>query len=601
MQFSKLSQTLLDIEAINARLQITQILSKLWPQLDERELWQAANLIQGQLQPPYEQLVFSLSVKMIARALVQLALANGGLAGGVSVDLFGQADEQSLTDQIKAIHRRFGDWGETAASVHTELFGAKSSNLSINDVYTRLTAIAKISGDGSQQAKLDALVSLLSAIDASSAKFVIRMVIGKLRLGFSTMTILDSLSWAVCGDKSESKLLESAWQKKADVGLLAAAYLPLQNLTPLKRREKLAADYHASVGVPLVPALCQRLNSTTDIIEKVGATIAEPKYDGLRIQIHVRRQGGLQVFAFTRSLENVSHMFPELQEFASSLDADAAIFDSEAVGFNAHTGQMLPFQETISRRRLHDVDQKAQSIKMKFFIFDVLLLNEQELITTPLAERKKLLRQTVVDSDVAQVTSFIVTSDPGQLRQFHERQLQLGLEGMVAKGESSDYQSGRKGWHWVKIKEAEGTRGKLNDTLDLVVMGYYYGQGRRHDMGVGAILTGVLADNGDIVTISKIGTGFTDENLSSFHSQAENYRTDTKPADYQVGKQLIPDVWLRPHLVAEIAADELTRSTMHTSGYGLRFPRIIRWRDDKTAAQATTRSELASITIDKGD
>jgi len=377
--------------------------------------------------------------------------------------------------------------------------------------------------------------------------------------------------------------------------------LPLQNLTPLKRREKLAADYHASVGVPLVPALCQRLNSTTDIIEKVGATIAEPKYDGLRIQIHVRRQGGLQVFAFTRSLENVSHMFPELQEFASSLDADAAIFDSEDVGFNAHTGQMLPFQETISRRRLHDVDQKAQSIKMKFFIFDVLLLNEQELITTPLAERKKLLRQTVVDSDVAQVTSFIVTSDPGQLRQFHERQLQLGLEGMVAKGESSDYQSGRKGWHWVKIKEAEGTRGKLNDTLDLVVMGYYYGQGRRHDMGVGAILTGVLADNGDIVTISKIGTGFTDENLSSFHSQAENYRTDTKPADYQVGKQLIPDVWLRPHLVAEIAADELTRSTMHTSGYGLRFPRIIRWRDDKTAAQATTRSELASITIDKGD
>lgn len=601
MQFSQLSRTLLEIEAIDARLQITQVLSTLWLQLDAQEAWQTANLIQGQLQPPYEQLVFNLSSKMIARSLAILALANGGLAGGVSVDLFGQADEESLLEQIKKIHQRFGDWGETAAEVHRQLFGTRPSSLSIDDVYAQLVAIAKLSGNGSQQAKIDALADLITKVDDVSTKFIVRMVIGKLRLGFATMTILDSLSWAVCGDKSESKMLESVWQKKADVGILAGSYLALKQLPPAQRQQRLAQEYQATVGIPLVPALCQRLNSTTDIIEKVGPVIAEPKYDGMRIQIHFRRHPQPQVFAFTRSLENVSSMFPELMTFVASLDVDEAIFDSEAVGFNVETGAMLPFQETISRRRIHDVAIKAEAIKMKFFIFDLMLLDGQELITHPLAQRKQLLRQTVSDSDVAQVTHYLTTQDAQELRQFHQTQLQAGLEGMVAKGEQSTYQSGRKGWHWVKIKEVEGTRGKLNDTLDLVIMGYYFGQGRRHDMGVGALLAGVRTADGSYQTITKIGTGFTDENLITFRQMSESIRADKPPSTYQVERTLIPDVWLQPRLVAEIAADELTRSSMHTSHYGLRFPRIIRWREDKTAAEATSVAELANIAIDKGE
>ena len=602
MRFSQLSATLAQIETINSRLEITAILATLWEQLDDQEAWEVANLIQGRLRPPYEQLVFNLSEKMVARALTHLALAQGGLAGGVSVDLFGQPDEETLTDQIKKIHRRWGDWGATAADVHTQLFGDAASDCSIDEVYQALVHIAELAGDGSQQAKLDALIALLRRTDATSSKIIVRMVIGKLRLGFATMTILDSLSWAVCADKSESKLLENVWQKKADVGLLARTYLKLKNLSPPQRAERLQTDYHASVGVPLVPALCQRLSSSIDIIEKVGPVIAEPKYDGMRVQIHLRRDGDrMKIGAFTRSLEDVSQMFPELHTLAATLHVHDVIFDSEAVGFNAQTGAMLPFQETISRRRIHDVDEKSQSIRMKFFIFDILVLDGEELLNVPLLRRKEILRATLTDSDVAVMTTYMTTNDPDELRAYHQAQLQAGLEGMVAKGQQTAYQSGRKGWQWVKIKEAEGTRGKLNDTLDLVVMGYYYGQGRRHEMGIGAVLAGVSDGHGGFVTISKIGSGFTDDNLRQLRDWAQKLAVEKMPPTYHVDKTLIPDVWFEPQLVGEIAADELTHSSMHTSGYGLRFPRIIQWRRDKTGEQATTTAELSGIAIDTGE
>ncbi len=603
MKFSRLALFLEQIEATSSRLEMTKILSQLWAQLDAQEIWQTANLVQGQLRPPYEQLVFGLSEAMIHRALTSLAMGQGGLgATGLAVDLFGQVDEATLAEQIKKIYRRYGDWGQTVQDVHGQLFPTVEDVLDIDSVYHQLVDIALITGQGAQTDKITALVKLWSQVDSLSAKIISRIVIGKLRLGFSVMTMLDSLSWAVCGDKSEAKFLESLWQKKADVGLLAGSYLALGDLSPRERQQQLADSYHASVGIPIVPALCQRLNSSADIIDKVGPVIAEPKYDGMRVQIHLsKKDNDYKVSAFTRSLDDVSHMFPELQSLAATLNVDSVIFDSEAVGFDASTGKMLPFQETISRRRKHDIAAKSTQIQMKFFIFDVLLYNSQELLSTPLQKRKQLLSSLVSNNQWAQVTEWQRFADPEELRAFHHHQLQQGLEGMVAKGENSDYQSGRKGWHWVKIKEAEGTRGKLNDTLDLVIMGYYLGKGRRHEMGVGAVLAGVYDHHDQVLTISKIGSGFTDENLRHLKAQAADLQVATKPAFYQVDKNLEPDVWLQPQLVAEIAADELTRSSVHTSGYGLRFPRILRWREDKTADQATTLAELSQISIDKGE
>ncbi|MBQ6438066.1 ATP-dependent DNA ligase [bacterium] len=607
MQFKQLAELLDQIEAESKRLVITRLLATLWPQLADNEIWPVANLIQGRLRPPYEQLVFGLSEKMIQRAAVSLATQAGGLSSaGLSVDLFGVPDEDSLTTSVRQIYRRYGDWGAAIGDIHSQLSLAPATPLTLTQVYDQLVAIARLAGDGAHAQKIAALVRLYQSLDATSSKIITRMVIGKLRLGFSAMTILDSLSWALTGDKSESDALEEIWQKKADLGLLARQYLSRRDLPSAQRLAELRASYTVQAGIPLIPALCQRLNSTADIIDKMDTVIAEPKYDGMRLQIHVWHEADqLRYAAFTRSLENVTAMFPELAAFAASLAVDNVIFDSETVGFDA-AGHMLPFQDTITRRRIHDVAAKAQQITMKFFIFDLLLLDNRDLLSVPLRERKQILSSVLPSStsgcELGASPEFITTDSPQVLTDFHHAQLAAGLEGMVVKGVDTRYQSGRKGWNWVKIKEEEGTRGKLNDTLDLVVMGLYHGRGKRHDLGTGAFLAGVRDDaTGEFYTVSKIGTGLTDEQLRGLRQQTAPLVSATCPSDYHVDKLLTPDVWLQPHLVAEVAADEISRSKMHTSGVGLRFPRLLRWRTDKTAAQATTTAELSQIKISTGD
>ena len=469
----------------------------------------------------------------------------------------------------------------------------------MTEVYQILKKIALASGPGSQEEKLNLLVSLWQNLDQESIKGVTRIVLGKLRLGFSLMTIIDSLSWVGTGSKSESSALEEIYQQKADIGLLTQSYLSLLNLTSQERLAQLKADYQVQIGIPLVPALCQRLNSSNEIIEKMSAVIAEPKYDGMRVQIHIQKGPlGVKVKAFTRSLDDVSAMFPELLTLSEHLDLKSAIFDSEAIGFDKNDGRLLPFQATMTRRRKHEIKAKSQELPMKFFIFDILYLDGQSLINLPLLARKELLSKKVsADTPTAIIAPYIQTTDPQVLHHYHQQQLNQGLEGMVAKQINSFYQSGRKGFNWVKIKEEEGRRGKLNDTLDLVVMGYYFGKGKRHQFGLGAFLVGLPGPEGKILSLTKIGTGLSDEQFRQLYQKSQPLISQTKPASYQVNKIIFPDVWLEPNIIAEIAADEITKSSFHTSGYGLRFPRLIRWREDKNLAQATDLKQLAQIKI----
>lgn len=329
--------------------------------------------------------------------------------------------------------------------------------------------------------------------------------------------------------------------------------------------------------------------------------IAEPKYDGLRAQIHIHKTKSISaaeevhVKTFTRNLEDNSAMFPELLTVLETLNCESCILDAEAIGYNPETGQLLPFQMTITRKRKHDIEQTATDVPLKFFVFDVLSLDGKSLIQEKLRSRKELLNNLFDDNEVFLKAPYIETSDPEELRAFHEAQLAEGLEGAVIKQVDSVYQSGRKGWSWVKIKEEEGTRGKLKDTLDCVVMGYYAGRGKRTAFGIGAFLVGVLAEDESLKTIAKIGTGLSDEQFAELKQRCQPLVTPDMPEIYEVEKSLIPDVWVNPGVVVEIAADEITKSPVHSAKVALRFPRLVKFRDDKNWQQATTTSELQSI------
>lgn len=604
MNFQQFALALIKIEKISSRLEMTAVLAEeIFPYLDENDCQACFNLLQGQLLPAYQSLEFQLSEKMVIRALARLVdqqnlrLPDGGGEVASGQDMFGEEDLSLIEKRIRRIAQKQGDLALAAEEILqlSKNHSNECLEVSLNEVYERLLAIARETGIGSQERKLNLLQNLLWSVDPMSARLIVRVVVGKMRLGFSLKTILDALSWYIVGDKSQSDELELAFQKKADLALLAASYLFAAG--EANRAERLA-NYSVEVGVPVVPALCQRLNTATDIISKMETVIAEPKYDGMRVQIHFDAQGGIK--AFTRSLEDISKMFPELKTVRAHLSAEVkdCIFDCEAVGYNvAEPEKLLAFQETITRRRKHDVIEKAAEIPMRFFIFDLLFVNGQSLIDQPLIERKKLLKGTFTENLSAVYAPYLITSDADELHQYHHQALADGLEGIVAKQIDAVYQSGRKGWSWVKIKEEEGTRGKLADTLDLVVMGYYFGRGKRAEFGVGAFLVGLRADEDSerILSLSKIGTGLTDEQFRELKTRADKLAVAQEPANYEVQKELRPDVWLIPEMIVEIAADEITNSSLHTSGVSLRFPRLVRWRDDKDLSGVTTLGELAGI------
>lgn len=594
MLFSDFSQYLQKLESISSRLAMTEVLATLFQKLETKEIVTACYLMQGRLVPLYESLEFNLSAKMVIRAIARLESVAWEKQ---SIGLFDE-DFSGKEQTVQQLYKKLGDVG----LVGTEILKSNPqvSQLTIADVYQKLVVIAHDGGEGSQDRKVVQLAELLQQLDPISAKFVIRIVIGKLRLGFSTMTLIDSLSWAVTGNKSESAFLEEMYNRKADVGVLAENYLGLQMSAAETRQKTLSEIYHVEAGVPVIPSLCQRLNTSEEIIKKMKKVIAEPKYDGMRIQLHLSNdQGKKEVRLFTRNLENVSAMFPELVEEALKLQCESCILDGEVIGYNPKTGKLLLFQETITRRRKHGVAEQAKSIPIKMFVFDILSKDGQSLIDVPLVERKEILQQLIAGNSVLTATSYIITDDPEKLKTYHHQNLTDGLEGIVSKQVRSVYQSGRKGWTWVKTKETEGTSGKLSDTLDVVVMGYYSGRGKRTEFGLGAILAGVLSsESGEpqVKSIAKIGTGLSDELLAEMHLQLQEIRSLDRPTEYsEVTKNLIPDVWVIPKMVIEVAADEITKSPSHAAGLALRFPRLIRVRTDKSWDQATTLSEVEQI------
>lgn len=568
MRFKEFAQHLEKLEKISSRLAITDEVAGLLKKLSSDEVAGAIYILMGRLEPAYTGLEFNLGWKMLLRSIGELS---------------GEKNEKVLSD-----FKKKGDVGGVMMDLSEKVFADKK--LSVKEVYERLLLIAKYAGEGSQEKKVSELAKLFSDLDQLSAKFVARIVLGRLRLGFSDKTILDALSVAERGDKSARKKLDEAYQIRPDAGHLAEVVLA-------KGLDRALARLEVEVGVPVMPALCQRLNHAAEIIEKMGEVAAEQKYDGTRVQIHFKRKGfddGSRVKTFTRNLEENSRMFPELFEMGDWVKGDEAVFDSEAVGIDTKTGKILPFQMTITRKRKHGISEAASAIPLRFYVFDILARDGKTLIMEPYFVRRKILAETIKENKKMVVDEMHRIADAVELHGWHEKFLAEGFEGAVIKKWDGNYLPGRQGWNWVKIKEKEGSVGKLADTLDLVVMGYYRGRGKRTGFGLGAFLVGVRQGE-KVLTIAKIGTGLSDEAFRELKKRLDKVTVGDRPKEYEVDKALAADVWTLPKVVVEIAADEITKSPNHTAGVALRFPRLVKFRDDKDLAGVTTLSEVEQI------
>jgi len=566
MTFKNLAGYLSQLEATASRNRITEILADLLKEASFEEVDKICYLCLGRLAPLYAGVEFNLAEKLMVRVVSRA---------------FSLPEEK-----VKQEYKKVGDLGELGEKFKTK---SHETKLTIADVFQKLYEIANEEGGGSVERKINKMATLLNELDGLSCKYVIRIPLGKLRLGFSELTILDALSWLVTANKSKRQEIEAAFSVRADIGQIAKI-IKKQGLKGLKAAK-------IKFGVPIVPALCQRLPNTEEIIKKMGKVAVEPKYDGTRLQIHWSKN---KTYFFTRNLENVTQMFPDIVEaLGKEVKAKEVIFDGEVIGFDPKNGKFLPFQETIKRKRKYDIGNKAKEIPLKYFTFDILFKDGQDLIRVPFDQRRAILAKTIISSSQEILLSpQIITESPQELRKFHDEQIKKGLEGVVVKKWQSPYDPGRRGYTWVKLKQEKGKKGGgLSDTLDCVVMGYYKGKGKRAKFGIGGFLVGIREkeSSDQYLTISKIGTGLSDEQWREMRRRIDEVKIEEKPKEYFLDKNLFPDVWCAPKIVVEIEADNITNSPIHTAQYALRFPRLIRFRDDKSPDEANTLVEAKKL------
>jgi DNA ligase-1 len=497
-------------------------------------------------------------------------------------------------EEVLKSYQRLGDMGFVAEELGNKV-KIKEQNLSVDEVFKILTEIANTKGEGTVGKRQILLADLLKKLDSISAKHLVRIPLGNTRLGIGDPTVLDALATAKLGDKSKRKVLEQAYNRTSDLGLIAKT-LWGKGLLGVEKLE-------VRVGAPIRSELCERLPTPEKVIEKMEEVDVQYKYDGFRVQIH---KNGDEIRMFSRNLEEMTHMFPELTKAAKEqIKAETAILDSEALAYNPLSEEFLPFQETTKRRRKHNILEMAGKLPLKAFVFDILYKNGKQLLDEPLKKRMEILKETITEDDVLIRTKNQTVTDAKSLEILLEDAISKGLEGLVVKRLESPYEAGGRNFNWVKLKRHSS--GELSDTIDCVILGYITGKGKRAQFGAGALLVGLYDDKKDeFVTVSKVGTGLTDGEWREVHKRADKISLEHKPA--RVNSQIIPSVWITPQIVIEVLADEITRSPIHTAGketdepgYALRFPRLVSFRDaDKKAEDSTSVKELIEMYKQQG-
>ena len=559
----------------SSRIALTDYLVALFAKTPHDLIDKVTYLIQGKLYPDYEGIELGLADKMVMRAI---ASSSG----------------KSLTE-VERLYQKTGDLGDTAG----EAMRSKGQSslypepMTVERVYSTFDKVARTSGAGSQEQKLKLVSSLLNDATSEESRYIIKFVMGQLRLGIADYTVLDALALAFTGDKSNRKVLENAYNVSSDLGT-AARLLAANGLESVRSMQ-------VTLFKPLRPMLAERVITAEEALERMeGRAGVEFKLDGERVQIHKGRQG---VELFSRRLERITGHYPDLVDSVRMIKSDV-ILEGEVVAVNAQTGEYLPFQELMHRRRKHGVEEAMENYPVVINLFDILYLDGQSKMHLTYLERRKLLKK-VVDSaknkEKVRLIEQTIAEKPEEIERFMTVAIEEGCEGVMIKQLSSVYRAGAREYAWVKLKREY--RSDLADTIDLVIIGALHGRGRRTGK-YGALLLAAYDPKSDMFqSATKVGTGFTDEHLEQFYSNLEKHVIPHRHARVETGMEM--DVWFEPAVVIEVIASEITLSPSHPAaknsvregfGLALRFPKFTgKVRDDKNAEDATASEELVSM------
>jgi DNA ligase-1 len=575
VQYEIVAEAYRDLERASGRLALIDRLAALLATTPAELLGTVCYLCQGLIAPEFAGVDLGLAEKLALRAV---ATATGADPEQVAVSL-----------------RETGDLGQAAEQLLAVTAGDRPASLQVAVVVDTLHQIARAEGPGSQGRKLELLAGLLAQATPLEARYLLRLVTGGLRLGIGTPSLLDALALVHAGGRSARPVLERAYNICCDLGLVAST-LAGGGLAAVEQIE-------VRPGNPVRVMLAQRLSDAAEILAKLGGECAaEYKYDGVRVQAHRTADGRIELF--TRRLERISNQFPDVVEaLQEGLAPREAILEGEVVAFDPTAGELRPFQEVMFRRRKHGIAQAARDVPVSLFCFELLYADGQDLTQLPYPQRRALLAGAITPSANLRLTTAAHVSTPTALDETFEQAVTDGCEGLLCKSVSPTavYQAGARGWLWIKLKRDYRT--ELADTVDLVVVGAFAGRGRRRGL-YGALLLAAYDPAADTFrTVGKCGTGFSDAEMAVLPGRLAPLARSERPA--RVDARQPADVWFEPTLVLEVLSAELTLSPNHTAGWGqikpdtglaMRFPRFTgRWRDDKTALDATTTQELVDL------
>jgi len=563
------------MEQTSSRLALTDYLVSLLKITPPDIIDKVIYLIQGKLYPDYEGIELGLAGKMAIRILAY--------SSGLSIAA------------VEEIYRKTGDLGDTASEVmksknQTTLFADK---MTVERVYLTLDRIARTVGSGSQEVKLRLVSSLLSDATSRESRYIMKFVMGTLRLGIADYTVMDALALAFTGDKSNRKILENAYNVSSDLGTVA-------KLLATKGLESLRS-LQITLYKPIRPMLAERVRTAEEALERMdGKTAVEYKLDGERIQVH---KGKGKVELFSRRLEKITDHYPDVAEAIKSIKTEEAILEAEVVAINPLTDEFLPFQELMHRRRKYDIKQAIENYPVVMNFFDVLYMDGDDKTSLTYLQRRQLIKKIIQGSrnEKIRLVPQIIVQKSEQIDKFMASAIENGCEGLMIKQLKSTYRAGNREFAWVKLKREY--RSDLADTLDLVIIGALYGRGRRVGR-YGALLLAAYDSKSDMFrSTCKVGAGFTDQHLEQFFDNLETHLITHRHARVDTGMEM--DVWFEPKVVIEVIASEITLSPSHTAainsirqgfGLALRFPKFTgKIRYDKKPEDATDIEELVSM------
>ena len=574
MKFSIISDAFQKMEATSKRLELTDILVELIKEIPEDVISKAVYLIQGKLRPNFEGVELGIAEKLVMKAMSK--------SSGIPLK------------KIEEDYNKGGDLGQTAENILKRKIQTtfSSETITLERVYETLLKIANLEGKGSQEMKMRYVSSILNDATPQEAKFILKILLGTLRLGIAENTVMDALAIAFTGEKENREVIENAYNVSSDLGKVAQV-VSTGGIEQIRK-------FQIQLFNPIRPMLADRIKSGEDAVKKFQNDFAaEYKLDGERAQIHKQKD---TIMIFSRSLENITSYYPDIVEKISKLIiSDDIILEAEIVAMNTNSGDFLPFQELMHRRRKYEIDEAVTKYPITVNFFDVLFSNGKNCMEMEYMERRKLLEKIIKEDDFARLIPMSIINNEEQILEVLENSINSGCEGLMLKHLNSTYRAGIRGSNWLKLKREY--QNDLGDSLDLVVIGAFFGKGRRTGK-YGTLLLATYNDEEDIFpSICKVGTGFSDDSLDQLYQILSPKVTLKK--NPRIISDMAADMWFEPELVIEIVASEITQSPIHktasdkikeNTGLALRFPKFTgKIRTEKNAEDASTDEEVIAL------